>query len=64
MVAVLVGCGAIGYNSERGPPKDHFIKKIGPNWLSRRFLNIFPIGSNVKIMSAVLVGGQDHWIQF
>ena len=28
----------------------------------RRFLNIFPIGSYVKTMSAILDGGLGHWI--
>ena len=46
------------YNSERGPPKDHFIKVWSQlaKQFQRRFLNIFPIGSYVKTMSAD-VGG-------
>ena len=57
----------IRYNSERGPPKDYFSKvwfKLNKKF-ERRFFNEFPIGSNVKLSSAVaaiLVGGRGHWI--
>ena len=41
--------------------------KFGPNWPSsfrEDFQNILPIGSYVKTMSAVLVGGWDNHPQF
>ena len=62
--------GIHGYNSERGPPKDHSIKvwsKLAKQFQRRRFLNIFPTGSYVKTKSAdsaVLVGGWGPQIQF
>ena len=62
--------GVRGYNSERGPPKDHSIKvwsQLAKQFQRRRFLNIFPIGSYVKTKladSAVLVGGRGPPIQF
>ena len=55
----------IGYNSERGPPKDHSIKvwsQLAKQFQRRKFLNIFPIGSYVKIMSAD-VGGLGWQVQ-
>ena len=61
--------GVCRYNSERGPSKDHSIKvwcQLAKQF-QRRFLNIFPIGSYVKLMSvdsAVLVGGRGLRIQF
>ena len=45
----------MGHNSERGPPKDHSNKvwsQLAEQFQRRRFLNIFPIGSYVKTMSA------------
>ena len=59
--------GVIAYNFKRGPPKDYSIKVwslLAKQFQRRRFLNIFPIGSYVKTMSAVLVGGWGHWVQF
>ena len=62
--------GVIRYNSERGPTKDHFSKvmfKLNKLFETRRFFNEFPIGSNVKLSSAVgaiLVGRRGHQIQF
>ena len=55
--------GVRGYNSERGPPKDHSIKVWSQlaKQFQRRFLNIFPIRSYVKTKSAnsaVLVAGR------
>ena len=58
----------IGYNSQRGPPKDNSNKvwsKLAKQFQWKRFLNIFPIGSYVKLwwlMSVVLAGRQSHWI--
>ena len=62
--------GVRGYNSERGPPKDHSFKvwsQLAKQFQRRRFLNIFPIGSFVKTKSAdsaVLVGRRGLQIQF
>ena len=55
MLAVLVAGGIIGYSSEREPSKDHSIKVwslLARQFQRRRFVNIFPIRSYVKIMSA------------
>ena len=53
MAAILVVMRVIGYNSERGPPKNH--SKFGPDWSSsfkgEDFKNISH-GSYVKTMSA------------
>ena len=62
--------GVIGYNSKRGSPKDHFKKvwfKLSKLFQMRRYFNEFPIGTNVKLSSAVaaiLVDGRGHRIQF
>ena len=70
VAAILVGKRVIGYNSERGPPKDHFSKvwfQLSKYLQTRRFFNEFPIGFNVKLSSAVaaiFVGRRGHRIQF
>ena len=49
--------GTDGHNFERGQPKDHFIKIVFllSKWFqTRRFLWEFPIGSYVKLSSAVV----------
>ena len=62
--------GADGHNFERGPPKDHSDKvwlKLAQCFLTRRFLWEFPIGSYVKLSSAVvaiLVEGMKCRTQF
>ena len=56
----------IGYNFEREPSKDHSNKvwsQMAKRFHRRRYFNIFPIGSYVKTMSAVLVGWRGHRIQ-
>ena len=59
-----------GHNFGRGPSNDYFIKVWFQlsNWFqTRRFLCEFPIGSYVKLSSAVaaiLVGGLKCWTQF
>ena len=66
MEAILVGRRVIGYNSERGPPNNHSIKvwsqlaKQFQRWL----LSIFPIGSNVKTMSADTVDPEEKIFEF
>ena len=68
MLAVLLRGRVIGYNSQRGPPKDHSIKVMSQLAKQfQRFLNILPIGSYAKTMladSAVLVVRQSLQIQF
>ena len=55
-----------GYYSEGGLPKDHFIKvwfQLCKWFHVKVFFNAFPIGSNVKLssaMAAILVGGLGH----
>ena len=52
--------------SERRPPEDHSNKvwsQFAKKFQRRGFLNIFPIGSYVKTMSAVLVGRWSYWIK-
>ena len=62
--------GTTGYNFGRGPSNDYFIKVWFQlsNWFqTRRFLCEFPIGSYVKLSSAVvaiLVGGLKCRTQF
>ena len=54
--------GSNGYNSERGPSKDHSIKvwsQMVKLFQSKRFFIVFPIGSYVKTMSAD--GGHLGW---
>jgi hypothetical protein len=61
--------GITGHNVGRGSSKDHFTKDWLQLalWFLRRFLFEFPIGSNVKLRSAVadiLVGGLECRTQF
>ena len=69
MLAVLVVGKIIGYNCEREPSKEHFLKVwslLARQFQRKRFLNIFLIESFVKTMSAdsaILVGSRGHQIQ-
>jgi hypothetical protein len=62
--------GITGHNFRRGPSKDHSTKvwlQLAQWFLGRRFLCEFPIGSYVKLGSAVtaiLVGGMKCQTQF
>ena len=62
--------GIIGHNSGRGPSRVHSTKvwlQLAQWFLRRRFLCEFPIGSYVKLGSAVgaiLVEGPNHRINF
>ena len=62
--------GITGHNCGRGPSKDHSTKvwlHLAQWFLRRRFLCEFPIGSYVKLSSAVgaiLVGGPNHRTYF
>ena len=62
--------GITGHNFGRGPSKDHSTKvwlQVVQWFLNRRFLCEFPIGSYVKLSSAVgaiLVGGLECRTQF
>ena len=62
--------GVIGYNSERDPTNDYSTKvwfDLRKEFHRKRFLIEFPIGSYVKLssaMAAILVGGRGHRIQF
>ena len=63
VAAILVGPRDAGYNFGRRPSKDHSTKvwfQLAQQFQTRRFLNQFPMGSYVKLSSAVaaiLVGG-------
>ena len=56
--------GVIGYNSESGSPEDHSITVWSQlaKQFQRRFLNIFPIRSYDKTMSAD-VSGLGWWAE-
>jgi hypothetical protein len=62
--------GITGHNFGRGPSKDHSTKawlQLAQWFLRRRFLCEFPIGSYVKLSSAVgaiLVEGPNHRTHF
>ena len=70
LVAILVRSRGHRIQFGRGPSKDHSTKvwlQLAPWFLRRRFLSEFPIGSYVKLSSAVaaiLVGGMKCRIQF
>jgi hypothetical protein len=66
----LLEVGITGHNFGRGPSKDHSTKvwlQLAQWFLKRRFLCEFPIGSYVKLSSAVgaiLVEGPNHRTHF
>ena len=53
--------GVHGYNSERGPPKDHSVKiwsQLAKQLISEEIFNIFPYGPMLKICrQSWLAGG-------